>query len=92
MRGDILSNDSSIRILDELSLNFEQNKFYKNTISENEMCLVNIGMQIKSGKFISVSPVKLKLDKPMTVLQNDVCILLKPESKSIRIIGKGVIQ
>ena len=91
-RGDILSNDSSIRILDELSLNFEQNKFYKNTISENEMCLVNIGMQIKSGKFISVSPVKLKLDKPMTVLQNDVCILLKPESKSIRIIGKGVIQ
>jgi len=91
-RGDILSNDSSIRVLDELSLDFEQNKFYKNTISENEMCLVNIGLQIKSGKFISVSPVKLKLDKPMSVLQNDVWILLKPESKSIRIIGKGIIQ
>ena len=91
-RGDILSSDISAKILDEISLNFNQNQFYKNTISENEMCLVNIGMQIKAGKFVSVSPVKLKLDKPIVVLPNDVCVLLKPESQSIRIIGEGKIQ
>ena len=91
-RGDVLSNDNSVNTLNEISLDFKKNQFYKNEISENEMCLVNIGMQIKSGKFISVSPVKLKLDKPMVVLPNDICILLKPESQSIRIIGKGVIQ
>ena len=91
-RGDILSNDDSVNILDELSLDFKKNQFYKNTISENEMCLVNIGMQIKSGKFMSISPVKLKLDKSMVVLPGDTCVLLKPESQSIRIIGKGKIQ
>ena len=91
-RGDILSNDNSVNILNEISLDFKKNQFYKNTISENEMCLVNIGMQIKSGKFMSISPVKLKLDKPMVVLPNDTCVLLKPESQSIRIIGKGKIQ
>jgi len=91
-RGDILSIDNSAIILNEISLDFKKNQFYKNTISENEMCLVNIGMQIKSGKFISISPVKLKLDKPMVVLPNDTCVLLKPESQTIRIIGKGKIQ
>jgi len=91
-RGDILSNDNSVNTLSEISLDFKKNQFYKNTISENEMCLVNVGMQIKSGKFISISPVKLKLDKPMVILPDDLCILLKPESQSIRIIGKGKIQ
>ena len=91
-RGDILSIDNSAMVLNEISLDFKKNQFYKNTISENEMCLVNIGMQIKSGKFMSISPVKLKLDKPMVVLSNDTCVLVKPESQSIRIIGKGKIQ
>ena len=31
-RGDILSTDSSLRIVDELSLNFTQNQFYKTTM------------------------------------------------------------
>ena len=91
-RGDILSTDSSLRIVDELSLNFTQNQFYKNTVSENEMCIVSIGMQMKAGKFVSVSPVKIKLENPIAILPNDICILLKPESQSIRIIGSGSIQ
>ena len=91
-RGDILTTDDSIEITNELLLDFKQNQFYKNTISENEMCLVSIGMQIKAGKFLSISPLKLKLDKPIVVLPHDVCVLLKPESQSIRIIGSGKIQ
>ena len=91
-RGDTLSTDDSIKILDELVLDFKQNQFYKKTISENEMCLVSVGMQVKAGKFLSISPVKLKLDKPIVILPHDICILLKPESQSIRIIGSGKIQ
>ena len=91
-RGDILSADESLKIVNELSLDFKQNQFYKNNISENEMCLVCVGMQIKAGKFQSVSPVKLTLDKPIAILPHDVCVLLKPESQSIRIIGSGRIQ
>ena len=91
-RGDILSSDQSIEIVNELSLDFKQNQFYKNIISENEMCLVSVGMQVKAGKFLSISPLKLKLDKSIVVLPHDVCVLLKPESQSIRIIGSGKIQ
>ena len=91
-RGDILSSDQSVKIVNEISLDFKQSQFYKNNISENEMCLVCVGTQIKAGKFQSVSPVKLTLDKPIVILPHDVCVLLKPESQSIRIIGSGKIQ
>ena len=87
-----MSSDQSVKIVNEISLDFKQNQFYKNNISENEMCLVCVGMQIKAGKFKSVSTVKLTLDKPIVILTHDVCVLLKPESQSIRIIGSGKIQ
>ena len=90
-RGDVLSADGSPRIVNELSLDFKQNQFYKNNISENEMCLVSVGMQIKAGKFKSVSPVQIILDKPIVILPQDICVLLKPESQSVRIIGSGKI-
>ena len=59
------------------------------TVFGDQSCLVSMGMQVKAGKFVSVSPMKIKLDKPIVVLPNDLCVLLKPESKSIRIIGSG---
>ena len=90
-RGDVLSADGSPKIVNELSLDFKQNQFYKNNISENEMCLVSVGMQIKAGKFKSVSPVQIILDKPIVILPQDICVLLKPESQSVRIIGSGKI-
>ena len=91
-RGDILSADKSLKIVNEISLDFRQNQFYKNNIAENEMCLVCVGMQIKAGTFQSVSPVRLTLDKPIAILPHDICVLLKPESQSVRIIGSGKIQ
>ena len=56
------------------------------------MCLVNIGLQIKAAKFASVSPMKLIFEKPVIVMPEDVCVLLKPESNSVRIIGSGIPQ
>ena len=32
--------------MNEISLDFKKNQFYKNTISENEMCLVNKSYEI----------------------------------------------
>ncbi len=56
------------------------------------MCLVNIGLQIKPAKFLSVNPVKLSLDKPAVCDTADVCVILKPESSTIRILGSGKIK
>jgi selenocysteine-specific translation elongation factor len=91
-RGDIFSNDSAIKITTEITIDFVQNQFFKGTISENQMCLVNIGLQIKAAKFASVSPLKLQFEKPVAVMPGDVCVLLKPESNSVRIMGSGTPQ
>ena len=91
-RGDLLSNDSTVNIATEITIDFKQNQFFKEIISENQMCLVNIGLQIKAAKFASISPLKLVFEKPVIIMPDDVCVLLKPESNSVRIIGSGIPQ
>jgi selenocysteine-specific translation elongation factor len=91
-RGDILCEDPTMyQIKSEIELDFKKNPFYKGEISENQMCLVSIGMQIKAAKFVSSTPIKLRLDKP-AIFDNDVCAILKPDSENIRILGSGTIR
>ena len=91
-RGDIITSDESFEIKNELEIDFKQSPFYKGEISENQMCLVNIGLQVKAAKFSSISPVKLILDKPVVCRKNEICLLIKPESTSVRVIGSGKIN
>ena len=91
-RGDIITSDESLEVKSELEVDFKQSPFYKGEISENQMCLVCIGLQIKAAKFSSVSPVKLTLDKPIICSKNDICLFIKPESVSVRVIGSGKIN
>ena len=91
-RGDYLSNDDSLQIKTELELDFTQNPFYKGEITENQMCLVSVGLQIKAGKFASINPLKIDLDKSIVCNPNDICVILKPESQSVRILGSGKIK
>ena len=91
-RGDIITSDESFEIKSELEIDFKQSPFYKGEISENQMCLVSIGLQVKAAKFSSISPVKLILDKPVVCRKNEICLLVKPESTSVRVIGSGKIN
>ena len=91
-RGDILCEDSSAcQIKSEIELDFKKNPFYKGEISENQMCLVSIDMQVKAAKFVSANPIKIRLDKP-AIFDNDICVILKPDSENIRILGSGTIR
>ena len=91
-RGDILCEDSSVyQIKSEIELDFKKNPFYKGEISENQMCLLSIDMQIKAAKFVSTNPIKLRLDKP-AIFDNDICVILKPDSENIRILGSGTVR
>lgn len=91
-RGDILCQEPiSFATASDIELDFKKNPFFKADIAENQMCLVNIGMQIKAAKFTFLNPVNLKLDKPV-VFDNETCIVLKPDSESIRILGSGTIK
>ena len=91
-RGDIICKEGSVQIQTEVELDFTKNKFYKGDITENQMCLVNIGLQVKAAKFSSVAPLKITFDKPAICNSGDICVILKPESTSIRILGSGKIK
>ena len=86
-RGDILTIDDSLEVKTELLITFNQSPYYKEKISDNQMCLINIGLQIKAAKISSVSPFKLMLEKPIICKKNDTCLLINPESTTVRIIG-----
>ncbi len=90
-RGDYLCEDDSEGVTSEIALDFVQNPFYKGDISVNQMCLVSLGLQIKPGKVSSTNPFSIKLEKPL-VLSNEITIILKPESQTIRILGSGKIH
>ena len=91
-RGDIITSDKLLEVKSEIEFDFKQSPFYKGEVSVNQMCLVSVGLQIKAAKFSSVSPVKLTLDKPIICRKNDICLLVKPESTTIRVIGSGKIN
>ncbi|HIE46723.1 MAG TPA: elongation factor Tu [Nitrosopumilus sp.] len=91
-RGDVISEDEVVDVKTELELDFQKSPFYKSDIAENQGCLVNIGLQIKSAKFTSVSPLKLIFEKPIVCKKGQIVVILKPESKTIRILGSGIIQ
>ena len=91
-RGDILTIDDSLEVKTELLITFNQSPYYKEKISDNQMCLLNIGLQIKAAKISSISPFKLTLEKPIIYKKNDICLLIRPESTSVRIIGSGKIN
>lgn len=91
-RGDILSASNTVRVAQEITLDYSQNKFFKGELAENQMFLVNIGLQIRPAKIISLKPMKLSLGKPAVFDKDDICVVLKPESTTIRIVGSGLIQ
>jgi selenocysteine-specific translation elongation factor len=91
-RGDVIAAEGVVDIKTELELDFTKSPFYKSDIAENQGCLVNIGLQIKAAKFVSISPLKLSFEKPIICKKGDIAVILKPESTTIRILGSGSIQ
>lgn len=91
-RGDILCVPGTEQISSEIEVEFTKSPFYKGEIAQNQMCLVNVGLQIKPAKFSSINPLKLILEKPIAYNKGDICVILKPESQTIRILGSGQIK
>ncbi len=91
-RGDVISEEGVVDVRSEIELDFQKNPFYKSEIAENQGCLVNIGLQIKAAKFSSISPLKLTFEKPIVCKKDQIAVILKPESTTIRILGSGKIQ
>ncbi len=91
-RGDVISEEGAVDVKTEIELDFQKNPFYKSEIAENQGCLVSIGLQIKAAKFSSISPLKLTFEKPIVCKKDQIAVILKPESTTIRILGSGKIK
>jgi len=91
-RGDIISQEDTVLVNSNIELEFTKSPFYKNEISEGQMCLVSVGLQIKAAKFSSITPLKLAFEKPIAYHTGDIAVILKPESTTIRILGSGPIK
>ncbi len=86
-RGDIISQEDAVLVNSNIELEFSKSPFYKSEISEGQMCLVSVGLQIKAAKFSSITPLKLTFEKPIAYHLGDIAVVLKPESTTIRILG-----
>ena len=91
-RGDVISEQGAVVVGSEIELDFTKSPFYKSEISEGQMCLVSVGLQIKAAKFASITPLKLKFEKLIAYHKGDIAVILKPESTTIRILGSGPIK
>lgn len=90
-RGDQLSGGEGIAVAQDISIDYVQNKFFKDKIAEGQTFLVNIGLQTRAAKITTLNPMRISLNKPAAFVKGEICVILKPESQTIRIVGSGPI-
>ncbi|HEX6646342.1 MAG TPA: EF-Tu/IF-2/RF-3 family GTPase, partial [Nitrososphaeraceae archaeon] len=92
-RGDIIcSGEDTIKIADAevLVTDFSKNKYYNGEITDTQTYLLSVGLQIKPVKIlINNSKILLSLEKPIAYYEKQKFLILKPDSKTTRIIAEG---
>ncbi len=91
-RGDQLCIGDETNVSQDIALDYLKNKFFKDNLAENQTFLVNIGLQTRAAKITSLNPMKLYLNKPVAFVKSDICVMLKRESQTIRVVGSGSIM
>jgi selenocysteine-specific translation elongation factor len=93
-RGDVICAPDAVKVSSgTINVKFAKSPFFKGDLPENHTYMVSVGMQIRSvkikqeGDILQVTP-----EKPLAYLPGQTCVLLKPDSQSTRIVGKGAIQ
>ena len=93
-RGDLLCAPGAASVSSgSLQAKFGKSPFFKGDLADSQMYMLSIGMQIRpvkvkvSGDMIEIAP-----ERPVAYQPGQACILLKPDSPTTRIIGKGIIQ
>lgn len=94
-RGDIICTRDAVNISSgPLRVNFAMSPFYKGEISDNQMYMLSVGMQIRPArvKNLGDSLLEITAEKPLAYQKGQRCVFLKPDNQGTRIIGKGQIQ
>ncbi len=94
-RGDVITSPGFAKIAaTDFQLKFIPNPYFKEEISETQNYMMSVGLQIRTVKIkvIPDSILSISFEKPLAFVQNDLCILFKPDSKSMRIMGHGIME
>jgi selenocysteine-specific translation elongation factor len=94
-RGDVITSPGFAKIaVADFQLKFIKNPYFKEKISETQNYMMSVGLQIRTVKIkeISDSILLISFEKPLAFVKNDLCILFKPDSKSMRIMGHGIME
>ena len=94
-RGDVITSPGIAKIAAAgFQLRFIKNPYFKEEISETQNYMMSVGLQIRTVK-IKVMPdsiLSISFEKPLAFVKKDLCILFKPDSKGMRIMGHGIME
>jgi selenocysteine-specific translation elongation factor len=94
-RGDIIATPGLSKIInDTFQIKFNKNPYFKEDIVETQNYMISIGLQIRTVKIKKIGNTELdiKLEKPIAYIKNDRCIVFSPDSKTMRIMGYGLLD
>lgn len=90
-RGDMICHDNTMKISDSVSVKFTKNQYFKGELSEAQLYMLSVGLQIKPVKIKYTDMLKVAAEKPIVYSVGQRCVLLKPDNEGIRIVGQGTI-
>ena len=94
-RGDIITSQGLAKIANtDFQIKYIKNKYFKEEISETQNYMISVGLQIRTVKVkqLSDSTLQISFEKPIAYLKNEKCILFRPDSKGMRIMGYGILE
>lgn len=94
-RGDIIASPGLAKIANtDFQIKFIKNKYFKEEISETQNYMISVGLQIRTVKVKQQpeSTLHISFEKPVAYLKNETCILFRPDSKGMRIMGSGLLE
>jgi len=94
-RGDVITSPGFAKIAAaDFQLKFIKNPYFKEEISETQNYMMSVGLQIRTVKIKEMpnSILLISFEKPLAFVKNDLCILFKPDSKNMRIVGHGIME
>jgi selenocysteine-specific translation elongation factor len=94
-RGDIITTPGLSKIINgSFQIKFNKNPYFKEDIVETQNYMISIGLQIRTVKIKNIgnSELDIKIEKPVAYIKNDRCILFSPDSKTMRIMGYGLMN
>jgi selenocysteine-specific translation elongation factor len=94
-RGDIITTPGLSKIINgSFQIKFNKNPYFKEDIVETQNYMISIGLQIRTVKIKNIgnSELDIKIEKPVAYIKNDRCIVFSPDSKTMRIMGYGLMN